>query len=1110
MAAGVDIATLGLKVDAGGIDKATVSLSRLGAEGKKVEQQATRSAVVRKRNEDIYVRAARERLQMQRQIAAADRDEANALDAVHPKTIKAAQAMKRLADEQQRSVQQMGRWQSQALAMDAKMEGMGKGARKAGVGMGRLGESMVSVTRQATGMNPALAQAGFVLGGMGIGNVAMIGVLAGLAAMALALRGITKDAREAKEELEKQLDVLRDIAKERDTEARGGSTQVAIDAGLAEAKRLSVLLQQAIAFGNESLENTFRDQLAEQNRLNREAMAVRVEQEEELTEATARELEQRQRNLERAEAERIRFLQAAAAAANEASEQSFTFAGGQTEGLLIIQGVLDEVFGTLEELNKIEITMLTQQQLDKMEEGLGVVEELKMTTAELAREEARLARDRDRAAKKAIRDAKDWADALMSVAEAFGDIGDGAKEAVKAILDVAEGIARIQGGDVVGGSASVVSGVAGLLGELLGDDSGEKLRAELKEQGKATKALNDSIRALNRTMTGSPSELMQQFQTRKAQPRQSEADVRAAQSAALAAAIARVTQAFNDELDVRELIATGATEQAAALQFQFSQERELREAELAGWDEASMARLNAVQEEERLAFARDKAAAAAQRTSEAINDLTFRGLAATGDNAGAARFRMNVSQARERRELEGESSSVRLMQSLVHYAERLQLEISIQTQAITDAANEQIAAIDAQLQTQQDALATARDQLRTQEQTVAITSRVVDSLDNFSSGLLLSNLSPLSPSARLQEARAQFGSLSALALGGDVSAAESLPGAARALLDASEAFNASGTGFVKDFDLVQEMVNRVREQFAGQLTIEEQMLAELQSQSASLTAQIADLEKQRQAVVDAANAQIAAAQKRHGEQMEILKNQLEATNKINIGGDVDTSAEWVLIGKTWRKVKSHDGDPATTPTYEPITDKLVENIGRLDAANNLLTGGFAKQIELLGTISVGVNGIHTDATRRPRIDPNEWVFDDSDLVAALELQKTAIENAAIAQIAAAQKQSENTIEMLRKQLREAQAMVGGINGIYNDARRRPVIETQTFTFNSAGIISKLEDNITAVDASITALQAGFGEMATAQRANTVAVGDVSTQVRTGFENTNEENVGPAW
>ena len=981
---GVDIATLGLKVDAGGIDKATVSLSRLGAEGKKVEQQATRSAVVRKRNEDIYVRAARERLQMQRQIAAADRDEANALDAVHPKTIKAAQAMKRLADEQQRSVQQMGRWQSQALAMDARMDGMGKGARKAGVGMGRLGESMVSVTRQATGMNPALAQAGFVLGGMGIGNVAMIGVLAGLAAMALALRGITKDAREAKEELEKQLDVLRDIAKERDTQARGGSTQVALDAGLEEAKRLSVLLQQSIAFGNESLENTFRDQLAEQNRLNREAMAVRVEQEEELTEATARELEQRQRNLERAEAERIRFLQAAAAAANEASEQSFTFAGGQTEGLLIIQGVLDEVFGTLEELNAIDITLMSPDDIARIENGFAVVrDEIEETTTTLRE--------------------------FMQIGRTIGNVigGDvgriGGAVIGKTLANRADkqGMGQALGGAIDTNQIAIAAAVAdAVIGRTVAIFFGGRSPQEIeRNRARILRANTAALEEVGKDLEGFGAQVGGMSPGRVAELRNVEQFQRGNLTGGISTAeLNRVAEMFGFELAGRlsiefaDAIAAALEEATRQIQARVGSDFAARAADLSGNSvEAARIRREAAAAKEisdltklaeagfitaaqlaeftdiigrELADALKTAQEAAEELARVFReDLAVRAIGVFGTSAEGARARLGQSQRREQAAAADFSATDRLALALIHQGERMLLELDIQTQAITDAANEQIAAIDAQLQTQRDALATAQDQLRTQEQTVAITSRVVDSLDNFSSGLLLSNLSPLSPSARLQEARAQFGSLSALALGGDVSAAESLPGAARALLDASQAFNASGTGFVKDFDLVQSMVEQVREQFAGQLTIEEQMLVELQSQSASLTAQIADLEKQRQAVVHAANAQIAAAQKRHGEQMKTLADQLATLIQMQLG--------------------------------------IVE--------------------------------IGTDLAGRPRIDPNDWVFDNSDVVAALS------------------------------------------------------------------------DNVAAVTASVVVLQAGFSQLIAAQNENTTAVYDVSTQVRSGFENTNEED-----
>lgn len=119
------------------------------------------------------------------------------------------------------------------------------------------------------------------------------------------------------------------------------------------------------------------------------------------------------------------------------------------------------------------------------------------------------------------------------------------------------------------------------------------------------------------------------------------------------------------------------------------------------------------------------------------------------------------------------------------------------------------------------------DQVSEQQRMVETLTNVIDSLDDFSDSLKLSNLSPLSPAQQLAEARAQFEAVRLLALGGDVSAAESLPASARALLEASRAFNASGRGFVTDFNLVQATLDAVRVQFEEQRTIEQQMLDEL-------------------------------------------------------------------------------------------------------------------------------------------------------------------------------------------------------------------------------------------------------------------------------------------
>jgi hypothetical protein len=88
--------------------------------------------------------------------------------------------------------------------------------------------------------------------------------------------------------------------------------------------------------------------------------------------------------------------------------------------------------------------------------------------------------------------------------------------------------------------------------------------------------------------------------------------------------------------------------------------------------------------------------------------------------------------------------------------------------------------------------------------------RIAEDLADFQNRLKLGSLSPLSPVAQLAEARRQFETMAALALGGDRSAAASLSGSSEAFLQASRGVNASSAGFVSDFNRVQAVIDAVR------------------------------------------------------------------------------------------------------------------------------------------------------------------------------------------------------------------------------------------------------------------------------------------------------------
>lgn len=244
----------------------------------------------------------------------------------------------------------------------------------------------------------------------------------------------------------------------------------------------------------------------------------------------------------------------------------------------------------------------------------------------------------------------------------------------------------------------------------------------------------------------------------------------------------------------------------------------------------------------------------ARREAEKVlaNDFLARGLALTGQGDEAARARLREQQRRE----VAEGGTFGPLRDFVHALETMALENEIllrdQTEAITTAADLQIAALDESLDIARQQLRVAEDSLREQERTVSELRSVIESLSDFSASLDIGDFSPLSPTARLAEARRQFEETAAAARGGDLEAAGNLPAIARAVLAASREVNASGLGFVADFDAIKEALSSVTLSTAATLSVEDRILAELESQSSILRDQIVELEAARdQAQADA-------------------------------------------------------------------------------------------------------------------------------------------------------------------------------------------------------------------------------------------------------------------
>ena len=298
----------------------------------------------------------------------------------------------------------------------------------------------------------------------------------------------------------------------------------------------------------------------------------------------------------------------------------------------------------------------------------------------------------------------------------------------------------------------------------------------------------------------------------------------------------------------------------------------------------------------------------AERRRLLREELNIRSLLVTGDSDAAELARLDARQRQERAAATNLSASDLELLGLIQELERDALIRRRQAERAIEVAQEQL-----------DVLS---DQLSEQERTVDTFRNVVANLGAFGESLSLGAFSPLSPSQRLAEARSQFEALRSLALSGDISAAESLPEASRRLLEASRAFNASGLGFVSDFNRVQDTVELVRSQFANQLSVEESIRDELILQRELLEAEILLHE---QAIEDT-NRQAAdalAAWREIQERQEALDQERE-----------DREAERRRLEKEGEAEERE----ADRQAIEELGRNINDGLGEVGSALNNLTG----------------------------------------------------------------------------------------------------------------------------------------------------------------------------
>ncbi len=216
-----------------------------------------------------------------------------------------------------------------------------------------------------------------------------------------------------------------------------------------------------------------------------------------------------------------------------------------------------------------------------------------------------------------------------------------------------------------------------------------------------------------------------------------------------------------------------------------------------------------------------------------------------------------------------------------------------QISAIREQTKAQLDAIDVQIEAARGALDAANATVNALDKQVQTNLKVVETLQQFSDSIKLGDLSTLSPEGKLAEARRQFEALASAAQGGNADAATQLPGAAQALLQASRAFNASGPGFVNDFNRVNDIIAQLTQQFGATLPIDQQQLEAARQSVTALQATVDALGKQKDTISKASDAQIAVLQKAKDKAAEDAQRVIDKLqeNKQKIQDDTQRSID---------------------------------------------------------------------------------------------------------------------------------------------------------------------------------------------------------------------------
>lgn len=115
------------------------------------------------------------------------------------------------------------------------------------------------------------------------------------------------------------------------------------------------------------------------------------------------------------------------------------------------------------------------------------------------------------------------------------------------------------------------------------------------------------------------------------------------------------------------------------------------------------------------------------------------------------------------------------------------------------------------------------------ESTISKFKGISDKLKDFREGLAFSELSPLTPAQKLEQARANFNQVRSKAAAGDEAALDQLPTVAQEFLRASQTYNASSAAYLSDFALVTNVLKNAEKTALSQSDIARSQLDHLKS-----------------------------------------------------------------------------------------------------------------------------------------------------------------------------------------------------------------------------------------------------------------------------------------